>query len=118
MGTPLAKQVLPPATELPLVGLCSERGFNTADGNFQPIFCRDGSINVVAWRFYAALTPNLLAAGRTATADQIPAAIRADGRYHPTDPEILGAYDLAAAYYGWTFPHSVVCQAVYSTDNC
>ncbi len=118
VGTPVARQALPPATELPLAGLCSDPGLNTADGNFQPLFCRDGSINVVAWRFYAPITPNLLAAGRAATAGQVSAAIRADGKYHPTAPEDLSAYDLASAYYGWTFPHSVVCEAVYSTDNC
>lgn len=117
VGTPVARQVLAPAAVLPVAGLCTTPIFETADGNAEPRFCRDGSINVPAWRAYVSISPNILALGRDATVDQIRAAFTADGKYHPTGPEEQAAYYLAAAYYGWRFSPDPSCW-LWGTTTC
>lgn len=115
VGTPVAREVLAPATVLPVAGLCSSPIFQTADGNAEPRFCRDGSINVPAWKFYVSMSPNILGLGRDASVDQIHAAFMNDGRSHPTNPEEQAAYYLAAAYYGWHFSADPSCWLWGST---
>ena len=116
-GTPVAAQILAPAKVLPVVGLCTAPLFEEADGNAEPQYCRDGSINVEAWRYYNRISPNILGAGPQATVDEIHAAFRADGRNHPTSPMEQQAYHLAAAYYGWTFTPDPSCW-LWGTTNC
>jgi hypothetical protein len=54
---------LAPATVMPAVGLCSAPLIATADGNFEPLFCSRGALNVAAWRKYTELGPHILGAG-------------------------------------------------------
>lgn len=117
VGTPVARQVLAPAIVLPVTGLCTTPIIETADGNAEPRFCREGSINVLAWRFYVSISPNILGVGRDATVDQIHTAFMADGKYHPTNPEEQASYYLAAAYYGWHFSGDPSCW-LWSTTTC
>jgi hypothetical protein len=104
-------QVLSPARELPAVPLCSVAPVRTANGNVWPLFCRGGAINVQAWRFYAGLTPSVLAAGSKATSSEAYAALCRDA--YVTNVEREYGFELAAAYYGWKFsldPTRVSCQ--------
>ncbi len=118
-GTPVAAEVLPPATTMPAASLCTFDIYETADGNFEPRFCSGGSINVVAWRKYAAIGPHILAAGKDASAEQIDAAIRADSAAaRLTNIEILDAYQLAAAYYGWKLSPNPACELLYEMAAC
>src|SRR5213083_550405 len=47
--TPVAQQVLPPATDQPVAKLCAKPIVTTADGNALPLACRNGALNVTAW---------------------------------------------------------------------
>ena len=117
-GSPVATTVLAPATVLPVAALCSTPVYATADGNFEPRFCGDGSINVVAWTRYATMSPRLLGAGREAGPDEVTAAIKADSAAHLTNVEVLDSYQLAAAYYGWSFTPNPACELLYQAASC
>ena len=112
----VAAKTLPPATVSPVARLCSADLTETADGNWEPRFCADGSINVVAWREYAQFSPHILAAGRGATVAQIDAALKADRG--PTLVEELDSYLLARAYYGWHFSPDPACEYLYKQAAC
>ena len=118
VGTPVAAQVLKPATVLPAVALCSTPTYATADGNYLPLSCRDGSLNVVAWRLYTQIGPHVLAAGKQPAIAELQAAVNADFGLHATAVEISYSYQLAAAYYGWTFPARTLCELIYQSSNC
>ena len=118
VGTPVAVQVLKPATVLPAVALCSTEVYATADGNYLPLSCRDGALNVTAWRLYVQIGPHVLAAGKRPTIDQLQTAVDADFGLHATAVEISYSYQLAAAYYGWTFPPNTPCQLIYQSSSC
>ncbi len=113
-GTPVEKQILPPATDFPVGNLCSSPLQYTANGNATPLFCRKGEINVLAWKFYAQVSSSILGLGLNPTAGQVQAAMCDDiTRSHATRVEEANAYSLATAYYGWTFnidPSRVTCQ--------
>lgn len=103
-GTPVAGRVLPPATVMPLRSLCTTPLQHDADGNADPQFCRDSSINVEAWQYFSSVDSHVLGLGRGATVDDVKAAINADFRVnHSTNAIESSGYDLARAYYGWTF---------------
>jgi hypothetical protein len=98
------RQVLPPAQDLPVVGLGSTPLEYTADGNALPLQCRGGEVNVQAWSFYAAVEPSVLGLGRTATLADFYAAMCRDGRaINATRPEVEHSFAIAAGYHGWKF---------------
>jgi hypothetical protein len=100
----VTRQVLAPAKELPLVALCSYKVITTADGNYQPLFCRSGAINVVAWKGYVQIGPNVMSLNRSSTLLEIERAMCRDAKYlHATKPEAGYAYEISAAYHGWKF---------------
>jgi len=110
VGSPVAARILAPATVMPVVGLCSAVLEHTADGNAWPLLCRGGRVNVLAWAFYAQLLPHTLAAGRQATLADVWAAMCHEG--NATNVELEYGFDIAAAYYGWTFsfdPTAIRC---------
>ena len=117
-GTPVAARVLAPATVMPIASLCVAAVLETADGNFEPLFCGDGSINVAAWEGYAPLTPNLLAAGLRPSLKVLDTAFDKDFARHATNVEELDAYRLAAAYYGWSFSPNPACEFIYKMAVC
>jgi hypothetical protein len=96
--------VLPPARSLPVVALCSQPVTTNEDGGATPLTCTNGALNMLAWEFYAGLSPRVLSAGPTATDKGVRSAMCTDWiRGHATAPEVRSAYELAAAYYGWSF---------------
>jgi hypothetical protein len=103
-SSPVARQVLPPARSLPVVALCSQPVTLTQDGGAAPLTCDNGALNVLAWKFYAGLSPRVLSAGTAATDKAVRTAMCADWiGGHATAPEERSAYELSAAYYGWNF---------------
>ncbi len=82
----------------------SSSGLVQADGNAAPLFCRSGALNVPAWRFYADISASVLGLGLNPTAGQVQAAICDDiAHNHATRVQEASGYELATAYYGWTF---------------
>jgi hypothetical protein len=90
---------------MPVGSLCTTPVDRYQDGNAGPLFCRDGSINVDAWTYLADIDSNILSLGRNATVDSVKAAIHADFSHpdHTTNVIEGSGYELARAYYGWTF---------------
>jgi hypothetical protein len=100
----VARQVLRPARSLPLVALCSQPLTVYQDGNAGPILCSNGALNVSAWKYFVPLGPRVLGAGPTASLGAVQKAICRDWSIsHATDVQERTAYELAAAYYGWSF---------------
>jgi hypothetical protein len=106
-------QVLPPANDPPVGTLCSKPIVPAAGGNATPLLCRDGSVNVQAWKFYSDISQSILGLGQNPNEGQPQAAMCDDiahnGATRSTEPS---GYRLAAAYYGWTFtfdPAKVTC---------
>ena len=112
--TPVAKQVLSPATDGPVADLCSAPVATTADGNASPLLCKSGALNVQAWRFYAGVSASILGLGLNPTEGQAESAVCDDLNHnHATRVEEVNGYKLAATYYGWTFAvdvTKVTCQ--------
>lgn len=96
---------LPPAVVPPVVSECSLSVTETADGNFTPLFCNGGGINVLAWQGYAKLNPAVMSLGPGASMQQVEQAMCSDmtSSVHATAPEETNVELLAARYYGWTF---------------
>ncbi len=117
-GTRIAARVVAPATVMPIASLCVAAVFETADGNFEPLFCGDGSINVAAWERYAPFAPNVLAAGLHPSLKVLDTAFGKDFARHVTNVEEMDAYRLAAAYYGWSFWPNPACEYIYKVAVC
>jgi hypothetical protein len=104
VGSPVPQQVLPPATERPVGQLCSTPIQVFANGNAGPLLCRGGEVNVQAWRHYADVSNTVLGLGQNPTQGQVEGALCADMRLnHATAPIERSGYQLAKAYYGWSF---------------
>jgi len=94
---------------LPSGSLCSTPIQLYQDGNAGPLFCRGGAIIVEAWTHFASTDPQVLSVGRGAMLAAVESAICADGLInHATYPIEQSVYQLAAAYYGWTFTFDIV----------
>jgi hypothetical protein len=110
---PVARQALPPATDLPVVNLCRKPVLATSDGNVIPLQCGSGALNVQAWSFYATISASVLGLGLNPTQGQVQSAMCDDiAHNHATPPEEASGYRLARSYYGWTFdfdPTKVTC---------
>jgi hypothetical protein len=102
VGVPETRRILPPATALPVVDLCSAPVQTFQDGNAGPLFCLDGALNSGAWLFFAQLNPLVMTLGPYATLVDIKPALCFDtGQGHITLLQEDSAYALTAAYYGW-----------------
>jgi hypothetical protein len=111
IGTPVRRQILAPAKMLPVAALCSYKLTATADGNYTPLFCRGGALNVLAWRAYVQIGPNVMSLGRSATLQAVSTAMCLDmTRFHATLPEEGYAYEISAAYYAWKFSPEPSCR--------
>ena len=104
IGKPVARQVLAPSTVLPIARLCQYRVTYTADGNFLPVLCRGGAVNVLAWRIYVRIGPHVMSLSRSAALLEVEKAMCRDRKYtHATLLESEYAYGISSAYYGWKF---------------
>jgi hypothetical protein len=108
-------QALAPATVPPAIGLCSEQLSYGADGNASPLFCAKGQLNVLAWKYFAADHPRVMSLGPNASPQDVEHAICAD-MSKSTGPIETSTYQLAAAYYGWSF--GVVPTDVLTNGGC
>ena len=111
---PVESHVLPPATDPPVARLCSTPITTTSDGNAGPLFCHDGSVNVLAWAYYGGVGVSIMSLGLNPANGQPQAAMCDDMKHNgaKASQEAI-AYRLAAAYYGWSFtfdPTKVTCQ--------
>jgi hypothetical protein len=106
---PVATQLLPPASDLPVANLCTKPIVIGADGNALPLTCSNGDLNVRAWQYYAGISASVLGLGLNPTQGQAESAICDDlKRNHATRAEESNGYQLAKHYYGWTFNIDVV----------
>lgn len=96
-------EVLPPAPGPPVVGLCSEPLTYGADGSASPLFCSNGDINRLAWKYFAGAHLSVMGLGIFASDTEVAAAIGSDMSGSATGLRECSAYRLAAAYYGWNF---------------
>ena len=102
--TPVARQVLAPATDFPVSDLCSSPIQTTADGRAAPLLCRSGAVNVLAWKFYSTISASILGLGLNPTQGQAESAVCDDVDHnHATRPEEVDGFKLASTYYGWSF---------------
>lgn len=102
--TPVDRQALPPATDLPVADLCSAPIQTTADGRATPLLCQSGSVNVLAWKFYSTISASILGLGLNPTQGQAESAVCDDiAHNHATRPEEVDGFKLASTYYGWSF---------------
>ncbi len=92
--------VLPQAVGPPVHAECAPGFRLDADGNAGPATCQGDAVNVATWDFFAASKPPLLALGRAATECEI-ARVYDDDQL--TAPMNFTVFELASAYYGWTF---------------
>ncbi len=99
-------QILKPAQVPPKHGECSLSLTHTGDGNVLPLLCRNGGVNVLAWRFYARGGSYLFSLGGHATYKRVEryfCSLLIPNRSGLTYPEVGSMYTLASSYYRWTF---------------
>ena len=102
--TPVARQALAPATDLPASDLCSAPIQTTTDGRAGPLMCGSGAVNVLAWKFYSSISASILGLGLNPTQGQAESAVCDDLIHtHATRPEEVDGFKLASTYYGWSF---------------
>lgn len=120
---PVVTRALPPASGPPVVAECTSALKETRDGNFSPLYCPNGGINVLAWQAYAKLNPSVMALGPSTTALQVTQAMCADlaSSVHATVAEEVAMEQLAARYYGWHLTlapfTSATCAAAGSSQS-
>jgi hypothetical protein len=98
--------VLAPATVPPKVSECTQQLTYGNDGTAGPISCADGGVNVLAWNYYARVHSPVMGLGQDATPGQVLQTMCTDVDANPSNLSIpieIDSYDLAAAYYGWSF---------------
>jgi hypothetical protein len=114
----VALQVLPPAKSLPVVALCSQQLIVDQYGNSGPLLCANGGLNVLAWMVFAPRAPHVLGAGPAASLGVVQTALCRDVNIsHAAVLDELSAYELAAAYYGWSFSTDPT-DILYSMSTC
>ena len=96
-------EVLPPAPGPPVGGLCNAQLTQLPDGSVSPLFCANGDVNRLAWRYFAGKNLRVMGLGLFAADTDVAAAIRQDLSGHAGDAVECGAYRLASVYFGWGF---------------
>jgi hypothetical protein len=114
--SPTQPRILLPASSPTQVELCSEPLIETANGNADPIFCADGSLNEDAWIHLATNDPTLFQIGPDASFDEVTRAICAD-RQVSTNSITDSTYRLAEAYFGWQFDEDPTV-VMYAEEGC
>lgn len=96
-----SRATLAPATVPSRIAECEHQLTFAVDGTVGPLKCANGDLNVLAWQHYAPAAPHLLSAGPFASPGQVLEAMCKDKS--STIPIEGEAYQLAQAYYGWSF---------------
>jgi hypothetical protein len=106
---------LSPAPSPPLGKACSHALFHDADGNVTPLLCSQDRFNILAWRWYAKISPApVLALARDATLTDVERALcRAQSS---TSPMKISEYSLASAYNRWHFSKNPV--TLWESETC
>jgi hypothetical protein len=87
-----------------VVALCSQPLTTQPDGTAGPLICSNGGLNVRAWKYFAPLTPRVLAMGTAVSLARLQLALCRDVNVsHASVAQETSSYELAAAYYGWNF---------------
>jgi hypothetical protein len=87
-------------------------------GTARPLLCTNGALNVLAWEAFAAEAPGVMAAGHAASFQSVQGALCNDVNFtHAAVLDELSAYELSAAYYGWTFSTDPT-DILYSMSTC
>jgi hypothetical protein len=106
---------LSPAPSPPLGRACTHSLFHDADGNVTPLLCSQSRFNVLAWRWYARISPApVLSLARNATLTDVEHALcRAQSS---TSPMRISEYSLASAYNRWHFSKNPV--SLWESESC
>jgi hypothetical protein len=106
---------LSPAPSPPLGKACSHSLFHDADGNVTPLLCSQGRFNVLAWSWYARISPApVLSLARDATLTEVERALcRVQSS---TSPMRISEYSLASAYNRWHFSKNPV--TLWESQGC
>ena len=110
--------VLPGAKGPPVHEECDPSFVVDVDGNGSPDTCGGDAVNVATWDYFSPRHPPMYSLGRNATRCQIAAVYDDD---HLTFPMDYSVYQMAKAYYGWTFGRQFTDQLVNAgayADNC
>jgi len=87
-----------------------------ADGTYSPVVCANGKPNAKVKRFIRGATPTILQLKKTATNDQIVAAVCTDTKTNKaTYPMVQDGLDYVAAWYKW--PASSVSSVMNQLIN-
>jgi hypothetical protein len=106
---------LAPAPSHPLGNACTHRLFHDADGNVTPLLCSRGQFNVLAWRWYARISPApVLALPRGANLTDVERALCRT--QSSTLPMRISEYSLASAYNRWHFSKNPV--SLWESEGC
>jgi hypothetical protein len=106
---------LPPALNPPLGTACTHSLFHDADGNVTPLLCSGDRFNVLAWRWYAKISPvPILALSRGATLTDVERALCRTQT--STLPMRISEYTLASAYNKWHFSKNPV--SLWESESC
>jgi len=101
-GSP-TPEVLPPAPGPPVGRLCTQPLTTMPNGSVTPLFCSNGDVNRLAWRYFADKNLTVMGLGIFAADTDVATAIRQDLSGHATEAVECSAYQLASVYYGWGF---------------
>jgi hypothetical protein len=112
------RAVLPGAKGPPVHEECDPSFVVDVDGNGSPDTCDGDRANVATWDYFARRHPPMMLLGRKTTKCQVAAAYDDD---HLNLPWNYSVYEMAKAYYGWSFGRKFTGQLVNAgpyADNC
>jgi hypothetical protein len=102
------RAVLPLANGPPVSTECGAGLSVTAQGAASPLTCGGDHVNVGAWDYYARAVPQPVVFTLTRGASR---SIVLDAFCANADDQNVAEYELARAYYGWSYPiSSLTCQ--------
>ncbi|MGH7142047.1 MAG: hypothetical protein ACREF5_01045 [Candidatus Saccharimonadales bacterium] len=115
--------VLSPATVPSKTPECNLPITYSSDGNLGSLTCSGGELNVTAWEALAALEPQVMTLGYSATISQIQSALCADATDSNSDANTTSSsviegstYQISALYYGWNFSPNP--DVILNNGNC
>jgi hypothetical protein len=100
------------------VALCSQPLIADQYASARPLLCANGALNILAWKVLVPVAQGVMSAGHAASFQVVQAALCHDVTIrHAAVLDELSAYELSAAYYGWTFSADPT-DILYSMSRC